>query len=256
MKDKIKRNVPSNSKLDSICENGFCNVLLEHGVFDTSKCKKLVFEHELIFSSSKLNFEDCKIKTDSKLNVDFFKFMLKDYFDYEICKFLEYGFPIGFPRTVESLTLLQEFKDPKEMLKVKNHRGAVDFPKDIDKYLIKELKKGAVVGPFHENPFDHGIIISPLNTVPKKDSLERRVILDLSAAGGMAVNVFISKDEYLGEPMTLTYPRVDDLVNLIKEKGRGSLLFKRDLSRAYRQIPIDMGDASLVGYAWNGHIFF
>jgi hypothetical protein len=47
------------------------------------------------FSSSKLNFEDCKIKTDSKLNVDFFKFMLKDYFDYEICKFLEYGFCIS-----------------------------------------------------------------------------------------------------------------------------------------------------------------
>jgi hypothetical protein len=57
------------------------------------------------------------------------------------------------------------------------------------------------------------VIISPLNTVPKKDSLERRVILDLSAAGGTAVNVFISKDEYLGEPITLTYPRVDDLVN-------------------------------------------
>jgi hypothetical protein len=60
-------------------------------------------------------------------NVDFFKFMLKDYFDYEICKFLEYGFPMGFPKIVESLTLLQEFKDPKEMLKVKNHHGAVEF---------------------------------------------------------------------------------------------------------------------------------
>jgi hypothetical protein len=101
---------------------------------------------------------------------------------------LEYGFLIGFPKTVESLTLLQEFKDSKEMLKVKNHQGAVEFPKDIEKYLIKELKKGAVVGPFHENPFDHGIIISPLNTVPKKDSLERCVILDLSVAGGTAVN--------------------------------------------------------------------
>ena len=122
------------------------------------------------------------------MNVDFFKFMLKDCFDYEICKFLEYGFPKGFPKTVESLTLLQEFKDPKEMLKVKNHQGAVRFTKDIEKYLIMELKKGTVVGSFHENPFDHGIIISPLNTVPKKDSLERCVILDLSAAGGTAVN--------------------------------------------------------------------
>jgi hypothetical protein len=57
---------------------------------------------------------------------------------------------MGFPKIVESLTLLQEFKDPKEMLKVKNHHGAVEFPKDIEKYLIKELKKGAVIGPFHD----------------------------------------------------------------------------------------------------------
>jgi hypothetical protein len=35
----------------------------------------------------------------------------------------------------------------------------VKFTKEIEKYLIKELKKGAVVGPFHENPFDHGINI-------------------------------------------------------------------------------------------------
>jgi hypothetical protein len=46
------------------------------------------------------------------------------------------------------------------------------------------------------------------------------------------------------------------VVDKLVEKGSGSLLFKRDLSRAYRQIPIDMGDACLVGYAWNGHTFF
>ena len=101
--------------------------------------------------------------------------MLKDCFDYEIVNFWNMGFQKVF-RKLESLTLLQEFKDPKEMLNAKNHRGEVEFPKDIEKYLIKELKKGAVVSPFHQFPFDNGIIISPLNTVPKKDSLERRVI--------------------------------------------------------------------------------
>ncbi|CAG2233744.1 unnamed protein product [Mytilus edulis] len=60
----------------------------------------------------------------------------------------------------------------------------------------------------------------------------------------------------LCEPVSLTYPRVDDLVLLIKKKGSGSHLFKRDLARAYRQIPIDIGDTFLVGFAWNGHIFF
>jgi hypothetical protein len=30
----------------------------------------------------------------------------------------------------------------QEMLKVKNHQGAVKFTKEIEKYLIKELKRG------------------------------------------------------------------------------------------------------------------
>ncbi|CAG2242970.1 unnamed protein product [Mytilus edulis] len=49
----------------------------------------------------------------------------------------------------------------------------------------------------------------------------------------------------------------NDLCKLVyEEKGSGSHLFKRDLARAYRQIPIDIGDTFLVGFAWNGHIFF
>ncbi|CAC5397434.1 unnamed protein product [Mytilus coruscus] len=182
--------------------------------------------------------------------------MLSDYPDREICKLLEVGFPIGFHRNKESLNLLRDFKDQKEVLQVKNHRGAVEFPNDMEKYLVKEFTKGAIIGPFHVNPFDHGIILSPLNAVPKKDSTERRIIQDLSSAGGTGVNSFIDKDEYLSEHVSLTYPRVDDLVSLIKKKESGSHLFKRDFARAYRQIPIDIGDNFLVGYAWNGHIFF
>ena len=34
------------------------------------------------------------------------------------------------------------------------------------------------------------------------------------------------------------------------------MLFKKDLKRAYRQIPIDPGDASLVGQSWNGDLYF
>ena len=56
MKDKIKRNVPSNSKPISFVKNGFGNVLLERGVVDMSKRKKLVFEHELIFFIVEVKF--------------------------------------------------------------------------------------------------------------------------------------------------------------------------------------------------------
>ena len=54
----------------------------------------------------------------------------------------------------------------------------------------------AIIGPFDKNPFPGHFKISPLNTVSKKDTLERRVILDLSFPAGNSVNDFISKDNY------------------------------------------------------------
>ena len=42
---------------------------------------------------------------------------------------------------------------------------------------------------------------------------------------------------------------------MIKTKGRNCHIFKRDLRRAYRQIPIDPGDINLVGFHWINHRF-
>jgi hypothetical protein len=50
-------------------------------------------------------------------------------------------------------------------------------------------------------------------SVSKKDTLERRVILDLNLPAGNSVNDFISKDNYLGE-IIQSYPNVDDLVGI------------------------------------------
>ncbi|VDI14398.1 Hypothetical predicted protein [Mytilus galloprovincialis] len=208
--------------------------------------ERSVSDHELIMSSQKYNFEDSKIPVVSHLNIDFFKFMLTDYFDRNICQFLEFGFPIG----CENCT---EFSSEKI---VQNHKGAVEFPDDLEKYLKKEIEKKAVLGPFHVNPFSHDIVISPLNSVPKKGSQERRIILDLSVKGGGAVNGYIDKDSYLGNEVHLKYPNVDALVELIKKHGRNCFIFKRDLSRAYRQIFIDLHDVHLVGYKWNDHLYF
>lgn len=158
---------------------------------------------------------------------------------------LEFGFPIGY------------FGKPlKQDYSVKNHKGAKDFPIQVQNFLNKKRQYGAILGPFKKNPFSDVIIISPLNAVPKKDSEERRIILDLSFPRGASVNDKVSKDFYLGDRINLTYPGVDDLVSIIKSKGKGCLLFKCDLKRAYRQIPIDPGDASLVGYSFNGNIYF
>jgi hypothetical protein len=86
-------------------------------------------------------------------------------------------------------------------------------------YLKKEASYGAIIGPFKNNPFVNELKISPLNTVTKRDSPERRVILDLSFPSGKSVNDHISKEFYLGEKVELSYPNVDDLVGIIKDKG-------------------------------------
>ena len=122
--------------------------------------------------------------------------------------------------------------------------------------MKKESNYKAIVGPFKSNPFFEPMAISPINSVPKKDSLERRVIVDLSFPENNSVNDGILKDQYLGENIAVHYPTVDDLISLIKKKGKGCLLYKRDLKRAYRQIFIDPGDIHLLGYKWKGHIYF
>lgn len=76
--------------------------------------------------------------------------------------------------------------------------------------------------------------MSPLYSVPKKDSSERRVILDLSYPKAASINDDINKDLYLDEKVSIIFPKVDDLVELIKTKGQGCFLFKKDLRKAYR----------------------
>ena len=102
------------------------------------------------------------------------------------------------------------------MWKYKNHRGAIEFPEDMIKYLHKESDHKAILGPFKANPFSDNIVISPLNSVPKKDPSERRIILDLSYPKSQSVNEGICKDEYLGDKLDLVFPKVDDFVELIK----------------------------------------
>lgn len=56
--------------------------------------------------------------------------------------------------------------------------------------------------------------------------------------------------------MSLTYPTVDDIADRIVQLGSGCLLFKRDLKRAYRQLPVDPFDYPLLGYSWRDRLFF
>jgi hypothetical protein len=191
-----------------------------------------------------------KIPVSSKINTEFLRVFLThfDYSDILVCDLLKYGFPIGFEGDECSL-------GKKEIMQSdKNYKGATNFPVQVEDYLVKEMNSNAIIGPFKGNPFDSSLIISPLNTVPKKSVEDRRIILDLSSSHS-SVNSFIDKDWYLGESVNLFFPKIDDFVKLILIKGQGALMFKKDLSRAYRQIPICPSNYNLVSFSWKDHIF-
>ena len=50
----------------------------------------------------------------------------------------------------------------------------------------------------------------------------------------------------------LTYPSIDQITQKLKVLGPGAMLFKLDISRAFRHIRIDPGDIDLLGIQHNG----
>ena len=101
------------------------------------------------------------------------------------------------------------------------------------------------MGPFQEFPFQ--CHISPFLTRDKPNSNNKRVILDLSFPQSKSVNDGVSKDLYLNTFFELNYPSVDTVVNRLKVLGSEALLYKIDISRAFRHIRIDPGDLDLLG---------
>ena len=122
--------------------------------------------------------------------------------------------------------------------------------------ILYQLENGSVIGPFKNNPFCQEAGISPLNTRDKKDSTEKRIILDLSFPEGYAINEGVDKSKYLGLEITWQLPTVDTLANLMVLKGVGSLLFKRDLRRYYHQIFVDPADVAKLGYYLDDLLYF
>ena len=150
---------------------------------------------------------------------------------------LKYGFPLDFDRK----SVLQPTYD--------NHASAIQYIDQIDQYISEELAYGAIYGPFDQLPFP--VHISPLMTRPKQNSDKRRTIMDLSWPKEASINNAIHKFRYLDTYFSLSYPSIDHIVHQIKKLGPGSLLYKVDISRAFRHLRIDPGDIDLLGILHN-----
>ena len=197
-----------------------------------------------ICNSGVPNYIGERIRVQSNFNLEKLDVMLKDYHDQRLLQFLMFGFPIDHDGSSVTHNKL-------------NHQGAgAQFQEYIEGYLKDEIRRGCVFGPCNFPPFPEPVGISPLNSVPKKETGKRRVVVDLSFPEGFSVNDGIKSDEFLGQYDKLRFPNIDDLIKIIHKKGPACLLFKRDLSRAYRQLLADFGCVHLLGYWYSDNYFF
>ena len=126
-----------------------------------------------------------------------------------------------------------------------NHVSGLQYLDHIENYITEECAFNAMYGPFQEPPIT--LHISPLMTRSKQNSEKRRTIMDLSWPKGMSVNDGVQRDQYLGTYFTLHYPSLDNITNALKQLGPQALIYKIDISRAFRHLTIDPGDIDLLG---------
>ena len=112
--------------------------------------------------------------------------------------------------------------------------SSVNNPGHAQRYITEEIAAGRLRRVPHQAPVHWSSIgLTPF-----------RLIINLSAPSGSSVNDGISPSL-----TTLTYPRVDDAVNLIRSAGCGA---KLDLKAAYRHVPVNPDDQSLLAIQWGG----
>ena len=175
------------------------------------------------------------------LKIDRWRYHLRGYEHADVLQLVEFGFPLGL------------VDHPELQSCTRNHGSSYSFFSHVDKFVSEEIKLGGLAGPFEKVPW-WDAILSPLMTAPKKPS-SRRTVYDASF-GDFSLNNSTPGEFYLGQPCVYTFPKLDDFRRLVLRCGRGSFMFKRDLSRYFLQIPLDPVEYHRVGMLWRGLFFF
>ena len=190
--------------------------------------------HKIVKHSGNFNFLKAQITVSSQLKPDVWDTLLQDYWDKQLCSLIRFGFPLCFDRNI---SLESHFE---------NHFSTKACPQDIEAYLQEEISQEAILGPFDQPPIQD-LHVSPFITREKPNNPHRRVIIDLSFPQGRSVNTGIQKDAYVNTPFILKLLTIDTITNQIKSLGKGCMLYKIDLSLAFRHVKRDPGDYDLLG---------
>ena len=188
------------------------------------------------------NFLGARIPlTHTALKIDRWRYHLVGYEDAYVVQLLQYGFPLG----------LQE--DPELESCSRNHGSSYNFYPYIDKFIVGEIQKVGLTGPFQEAPWCD-VTCAPLMTAAKKPD-GRRAVFD-ATFGDKSLNNATPSATYMGEPCVYTFPKINDFRLMILKCGRNCFLWKRDLHRYYLQLPLCSSEYHRVAFVWRGLIFF
>ena len=203
-------------------------------------CQNIMDLHTRLRKDGRHNYVGLQVPVKSKLNAEKWASYLAEYWDWQLPLLVKYGFPLDFERN----TTVCHSKI--------NHNSAIQYPDHVVHYLKEEVEHGAIVGPFIDPPIKN-LHVSPFMTRDKSSSDHRRVIIDLSWPIGQSVNSGVDSDKYLDTEFVLTYPSIDNITDEVLKLGKGCKIFKVDISRAFRHVPIDPGDLDLLGLYWEGY---
>ena len=87
------------------------------------------------------NYRGAPIPVNKNVNATLWEHYLRGYDDLQVIEFMAFGWPSGY-----------ESKE-RPMLGLSNHPSSLKHMQEVQKYLNKEKKFGAIWGPFDLNPF-------------------------------------------------------------------------------------------------------
>ena len=79
--------------------------------------------------------------------------------------------------------------------------------------------------------------------------------MDLSFPQGKALNDQVTKGVFDGTRLVLKLPSIDDIVRDIVTTGEDPVMFKVDVARAFRNLPVDPVDALKLAIKWEGRFY-
>ena len=135
--------------------------------FESNNYVKYIVLHYNVSAHGCYNFQGARIPLENGFNIPLWRSSLVGSHHYQICDFLEFGFPLGTDHNCQFTHTL------------KNHPSAYAYHKEIDEFISKELKFGGITGPIPHFPFVD-MQISPLMTADKDKGKARRICFDLS----------------------------------------------------------------------------